>query len=278
MAQGILTPKKPYKGLLLMKKISKVASLLLAVASSVALAAPVKLVVAASPVPHAEILEAIKPQLAKQGVDLEIKVFNDYIQPNVQVEEKHLDANFFQHVPYLDQFNKDRKTHLVVASKPVHIEPFGAYSSKYKKAADIPNGATVAIPSDPTNSARALLLLEKNGLIKLKDPSNIYATEKDITSNPKNLKFKALEAATLPRVLNQVDVALINANYALEAKLVPTRDALFLETKSPYANLLVARPDNKDSDAMRKLAAALTSPEAKKFIQTKYKGAVIPAF
>jgi len=263
-----------------MKRTLAKASTLLAtlLISASALATPVKLVVAASPVPHAEILEAIKPQLAKQGVDLEVKVFNDYILPNLQVEDKHLDANFYQHIPYLDQFNKNRGTHLVVASNPVHIEPFGAYSVKIKKVTELRDGATVAIPNDPTNTARALLLLQQNGLIKLKDPNNINSTEKDITANPKQLKFKALEAATLPRVLNQVDLALINANYALEAKLNPKRDALFVETKSPYANLLVARADNKNSDAVRKLAAALTSPEAKKFIETKYKGAVIPAF
>lgn len=262
-----------------MKRVSKLfAALSLSVAALAVHAENVKLTVAASPVPHAEILEALKPTLAKQGVDLQIKVFNDYVLPNTQVEEKQLDANFFQHIPYLDKFNKDRGTHLVVASKPVHIEPFAAYSSKYKKVADLPQGATVAIPNDPTNAGRALLLLDQGGLIKLKDRKNIYPTTKDIVSNPKNIKIKELEAATLPRVLNQVDIALINANYALEAKLNPKRDALFTETTSPYANLLVARPDNKDSVAMKKLAAALNSPEAKKFIESKYQGAVIPAF
>ncbi|QBJ79858.1 MetQ/NlpA family ABC transporter substrate-binding protein [Aquitalea sp. USM4] len=262
-----------------MKRVSKLfAALSLSVAALAVHAENVKLVVAASPVPHAEILEALKPTLAKQGVDLQVKVFNDYVLPNTQVEEKQLDANFFQHIPYLDKFNKDRGTHLVVASKPVHIEPFAAYSSKYKKVADLPQGATVAIPNDPTNAGRALLLLDQGGVIKLKDRKNIYPTTKDIVSNPKSIKIKELEAATLPRVLNQVDVALINANYALEAKLNPKKDGLFTETTSPYANLLVARPDNKNSAAIKKLAAALNSPEAKKFIETKYQGAVIPAF
>lgn len=261
-----------------MKRFAQFATAVSAVFAAAAIAAPVKLTVAASPVPHAEILEYIKPKLAKEGVDLDIKVFNDYVLPNTQVEEKQLDANYFQHIPYLDKFNKDRGTHLVVASKPVHIEPFGAYSRKVKKAGDLAEGATVAIPNDPTNTGRALLLLEKNGLIKLKDPTNIQSTIKDITANPKKLNFKELEAATLPRVLDQVDLALINANYALEAKLVPTKDALFVETKSPYANLLVARADNKNSDAVKKLAAALTSPDVKKFIDEKYKGSVIPAF
>ncbi|HJV07372.1 MAG TPA: MetQ/NlpA family ABC transporter substrate-binding protein [Chromobacteriaceae bacterium] len=261
-----------------MKHIAKLAAIAALVSSALTLAQPVKLTVAATPIPQAELLEALKPTLAKQGVELDVKVFNDYVQPNLQVEEKHLDANYFQHIPYLEKFNKDRGTHLVSASKPVHIEPFGAYSGKVKKLADLPQGATVAIPNDPTNAGRALLLLDQGGVIKLKNRSNIYPTLKDIAANPKHIKIKELEAATLPRVLNQVDLALINANYALEAKLNPKRDALLVETTSPYANLLVARPDNKNSDAVKKLATALTSPEAKKFIETHYKGAVVPAF
>ncbi len=234
--------------------------------------------VAATAVPHAEILEFVKPKLAKEGVDLQIKVFTDYVQPNVQVAEKKLDANFFQHKPYLDSFNKNKGTTLAVVTN-VHVEPFGAYSQKVKKAADLPEGAKVAIPNDPSNGARALLLLQANGLIKLKDPSNILATKRDIVENPKKLKITELEAATLPRVLNQVDLALINTNYALEAKLVPTRDALFIEgAKSPYANILVARADNKDSAAMKKLAAALTGADVKAFLQQKYQGAIVPAF
>ena len=262
-----------------MKRLATLTAALSLLSASLSFAAaPVKLTVAASAVPHAEILEAIKPTLAREGVDLDIKVFNDYVQPNVQVEEKRLDANYFQHIPYLDEFNKTRNTHLVAASKPIHIEPFGAYSRKFKRISNLPDGATVAIPNDPVNAGRALLLLDKNKVIALKDPSNITATVKSITSNPKHLKFRELEAATLPRVLDQVDLALINANYALEARLVPTRDALFVETRSPYANLLVARDDNRNSDAIRKLAAALASPEVKQFIQSRYKGAVIPAF
>jgi D-methionine transport system substrate-binding protein len=237
-----------------------------------------KLVVAASPVPHAEILEHIKPALAKQGVDLEVKVFTDYVQPNVQLAEKRVDANFFQHKPYLDEFNKNKKTNLVPVVA-VHVEPFGAYSTKVKSASQLPDGATVAIPNDPSNGARALLLLQNNGLIKLKDPSNLLATSRDVVSNPKHLKFRELEAATLPRVLGQVDLALINTNYALEAKLNPTKDALFIEGKqSPYANLLVARPDNKNSAAMQKLARELNSADVKSFLASKYKGAIVPAF
>ena len=238
-----------------------------------------KLVIAATPVPHAEILEFIKPTLAKEGVDLQVKVFTDYVQPAAQTNEKQVDGNFFLHRPYLEEFKKSHKNDIEVAVAKVHVEPFAAYSLKYKKAADIPNGATIAIPNDPSNSGRALLLLARNGLIKLKDINSISATQKDIVDNPKKFKFRELEAATLPRVLNQVDVALINTNYAIEAKLNPVTDSLFIEdANSPYANLLVAREDNKDSPAIKKLVAALNSPAVKKFIQDKYKGAVVPAF
>ncbi|MEN5239375.1 MULTISPECIES: MetQ/NlpA family ABC transporter substrate-binding protein [Pseudomonas] len=236
------------------------------------------LTVAATPVPHAEILNFVKPQLAKEGVELKVKEFTDYIQPNVQVAEKRLDANFFQHQPYLDEFNKAKKTNLVSVAG-VHIEPLGVYSAKVKKLDELASGATVVIPNDATNGGRALLLLDKAGVIKLKDNKNILSTVKDITGNDKGLKFRELEAATIPRVLTQVDAALINTNYALEAKLNPEKDALAIEgSDSPYVNILVARPDNKDSDAMKKLAAALHSPEVKQFITEKYKGAVVPAF
>ncbi|GLH40850.1 MetQ/NlpA family ABC transporter substrate-binding protein [Pseudomonas moraviensis] len=236
------------------------------------------LTVAATPVPHAEILEFVKPALAKEGVDLKVKVFTDYIQPNVQVAEKRLDANFFQHQPYLDEFNKAKGTSLVAVTG-VHLEPLGAYSSKLKKIEELPSGANVVIPNDATNGGRALMLLAKAGVITLKDPTNILSTLKDIATNPKDLKFRELEAATIPRVLTQVDLALINTNYALEAKLDPSKDALVIEgNDSPYVNILVSRQDNKDSDAMKKLAAALHSPEVKQFITEKYKGAVLPAF
>lgn len=250
----------------------------LAAAFSTSAFANEKLVVAATPIPHAEILELIKPTLAKEGVDLEIKVFTDYVQPNVQVAEKRLDANYFQTKPYLDNFNKGKGTNLVTVTG-VHVEPFGGYSKKYKSIDQLPDGATVALPNEGSNSGRALLLLQKAGVIKLKDPSNALATPKDIAENPKHLKFKELESALLPRVLDQVDLDLINTNYALEAKLNPVKDALILEDRnSPYVNYLVARPDNQDSDALKKLSAALTSPEVKAFIEKKYNGAVVPAF
>tara|TARA_B100000212_G_scaffold335575_1_gene307712 strand:+ start:65 stop:847 length:783 start_codon:yes stop_codon:yes gene_type:complete len=237
-----------------------------------------ELSVAATPVPHAEILEFVKPQLAEQGVELDVKVFTDYIQPNIQVDQKRMDANFFQHQPYLDEFNEGRGTNLVTVTG-VHVEPFGAYSSKIESLDALEDGAVVAIPNDPTNGGRALLLLQKAGLITLKDESKITATPRDIAENPKDLDFKELEAATLPRILNQVDIALINTNYALEAGLNPTEDALVIEgSDSPYVNILVARPDNKDSEAMQKLAEALKSDAVRDFIMEKYEGAVVPAF
>ena len=227
----------------------------LAAAFSIGLAhAGEKLVVGATPVPHAEILELIKPTLAKEGVDLEIKVFTDYVQPNVQLSEKRLDANYFQTKPYLDGFNKGKGTNLVTGVG-VHVEPFGGYSKMYKSIADLPEGATVAIPNEGSDAGRALLLLQKNGLITLKDPTNALATPKDIATIPKKLKFRELESAVLPRALGQVDLALINTNYALEAKLNPQKDALIIEgADSPYVNFLVTREDNANSDAIQKLS------------------------
>ena len=260
-----------------MKKVLLFTALAAALTAGIAQANE-KLVVAATPVPHAEILELIKPTLAKEGVDLEIKVFTDYVQPNVQVAEKRLDANYFQTLPYLENFNKGKGTNLVTVVG-VHVEPFGGYSKKIKKIEDLKDGATVAIPNEGSNSGRALLLLQKAGVITLKDPTNAVSTPKDIAKNPHNFKFKELESALLPRVLDQVDLDVINTNYALEAGLNPAKDALIIEdAKSPYVNFLVARPDNKDSDAIQKLAKALTSPEVKAFIEKKYNGAVVPAF
>ena len=251
---------------------------LAAVATFSTAASAEQLSVAATPVPHAELLEFVKPALAEQGVELDVKVFTDYVQPNIQVDQKRMDANFFQHQPYLDEFNNGRGTNLVTVTG-VHVEPFGAYSSKIESLDELKEGAVVAIPNDPTNGGRALLLLQKAGLITLKDESKITATPRDIADNPKDLDFKELEAATLPRILNQVDLALINTNYALEAGLNPSEDALVIEgSESPYVNILVARPDNKDSDAMKKLAAALKSDEVKAFIMDSYEGAVVPAF
>lgn len=234
--------------------------------------------IGATAVPHAEILNMIKPILKEQGVDLVVKEFTDYILPNTQLFEKQLDANFFQHAPYLESQNREKKMDLVPVIG-VHVEPFGAYSKKIKNINELKDGATVAIPNDPSNGGRALLLLENQGLIKLKANAGIEATPNDIEVNTKNLVIKELDAAMLPRALDDVELSLINTNYALQAGLNPVKDALFIEDqKSPYVNILAARPDNKDSEELQKVAKALTSPEVKKFIEEKYQGSIVPAF
>ncbi|KJK03385.1 methionine ABC transporter substrate-binding protein [Pseudomonas sp. 21] len=236
-----------------------------------------KLVVGATPVPHAEILEFVKPELAKEGVDLDIKVFTDFIQPNLQLAQKNLDANYYQYRPFLDDFNKTRHTDLVPVVG-IHIEPFGAYSTKYKSLAELPDGASVAIPNDPVNTGRALVLLAESGLIKLKDPTNPQSTERDITDNPRHLKIRELEGALLARAVKQVDLAFIFANYALEAG-IDTKSALIVEKgKDLYAEFLVARPDNIQDPGIQKLAKVLNSPEVRQFILTRYKGEIAPAF
>ncbi len=237
-----------------------------------------RLVVAATAVPHAEILQVVKPLLEKEGVTLDVRVFNDYVQPNDQLVQKQVDVNYFQTEPYLDAYNRDRKTDLVTVTG-VHIEPFGAYSRRVKSLDELPQGADVVIPNDPSNNSRALILLHTAGVIELKDPTNALSTQRDITANPKGLKFRELDSAMLPRVLDQVDLALINTNYALDAGLKPTEDALAIESSnSPYVNFLVSRTDNRNDPRVQKLARALTSPEVKEFIEKQYQGAVLPAF
>ncbi len=234
--------------------------------------------VGATPVPHAEILNLVKASLEAEGVTLEVQEFTDYVLPNTSLNDKLLDANFFQHLPYLEKFNTENNMALVSVAK-IHVEPMGAYSEKLKSKDEIADGATVAIPNDATNEGRALLLLQAEGFIKLKDENGLTQTPKDIVENPKNLKFQEIEAASLPRVLVDVDFAIINTNYALEASLNPTEDALFIEgDQSAYANILVAREDNKDSEGIQKLIKALQSDEVKKFLEEKYKGAVVPVF
>ena len=232
--------------------------------------------VGASPIPHAEILAQIKPLLAKEGYELQIVEFTDYVTPNKSLVSGDLDANFFQHVPYLENFNKENGSDLTYTVK-VQVEPMGIFSKKIKKLTDLKNGAAVAVPNDPTNETRALKLLEKEGLIKLKSTDNV--TKLDITQNTKNLDIQELDAPQLPRVLGDVDIAVINSNYAMEAKLNPTTDALALEAKdSPYANVLAVKKEDKDKPYIKALSKALNSPEVKKFIIDKYKGAVIPSF
>lgn len=268
---------------LLISMIKKFARQLTAAAVFVLSAAGVQaetLSVAATPVPHAELLEFVRPQLRAQGIDLKVRVFNDYVQPIQATVDKAVDANFFLHRPYLDSFNKEHKTNIVpVPEAAVHVEPFGMYSRKLKRLDELKDGATVVLPNDPSNGGRALLLLQKAGLVTLKDPANILSTSRDLAANPRHLKFRELDAAFLPRALEDADLALINTNYALAAGLQPNRDALVLEgSDSPYANIVTARPENADTPAIAKLMKALRSPETKKFIEEKYKGAIVPAF
>lgn len=236
------------------------------------------LTVGATPVPHAEILESVKDDLSKEGVDLKIKEFSDYIQPDTQLAEKQLDANYYQTIPFLDDYNKQHKTHLVSAGA-IHIEPFGLYSKKIKDVKDLKDGSLIALPNDPANHARALLLLESNDLIKLKKEGDNLPTVADVTDNPKNLKFKEVEAAMLPRVLDDVDAALINTNYALQGGLNPLKDSLLIEGKdAPYGNVIAVREGDENDPRIQKLLKALKSEKVKKFIEDKYEGAVIPAF
>ncbi|MEV7073655.1 MetQ/NlpA family ABC transporter substrate-binding protein [Streptomyces sp. NPDC091972] len=238
------------------------------------------LVVAASPTPHAEILNYVKENLAKKaGLDLEVKEFTDYVTPNTATEDGSVDANYFQNQPYLDDFNKKRGTHIVPVVT-VHLEPLGLYSHKVKSADALKSGATIAVPNDSVNEARALKLLDANGIITLKDGVGNEATPSDIAKNPKNLKFKELEAAQTPRSLDDVDAAVINGNYAIEADLKPASDALVLESadNNPYGNFLAVKEGNEDDPRVKKLAKLLTSPEVKKFIQDKYAGSVIASF
>lgn len=238
----------------------------------------VVLKIGATPVPHAEILNLVKPLLEKENIKLEIIEFQDYVQPNTALADGELDANFFQHKPYLDNFIKERSIDLVAAGN-VHVEPLGLYSKGVKSLSELREGSTIAIPNDATNAARALLLLQANGLIKLKDGIGIGATEKDIAENPKNIKVQPAEAAQLPRVLEDVDAAVINTNYALPAGLNPTRDALVIEGKdSPYANLIAVRKGDENRPEIQKLVEILQSDTVKKFIEDNYDGAIVPAF
>ena len=236
-----------------------------------------KIVIGVTPFPHGEIAKKMKPLLEKEGFILEIKDFTDYIQPNMALAEKSLNANFFQHIPYLENMNKEKNLGLVWVAK-VHIEPLGIYSKKIKKLSELKKGDRIAIPNDPTNGARALKLLQKSGLIKIKDGALV--TAKDITSNPKGLKIIELDAAQLPRTLEDTTASVINTNFAVEAGLIPTKDALVLEGKdSPYANVIAVREADKDSPAVKALVKAVNSPEVKAYIvkELEPKG-IVPAF
>ena len=234
--------------------------------------------IAATPAPHAEILEVVKTILADKGITLNIQVFNDYVQPNTAVEDGAVDANYFQHLPYLEEFNETRGTHLVSVAG-VHIEPMGIYAGRVSSLEDLPDGAVIAVPNDATNEGRALLLLEAQGLITLDDSSNLTATPNNIVDNPKNLEFQELEAATIPSVLADVDLAVINSNYALGAGLNPTTDALAIESSdSPYVNVLVVKEGNENNEAIQALVDALHSDTIRDYITETFDGAVVPAF
>lgn len=238
-----------------------------------------KLVVGASPSPHAEILKEVQSVLKEKGIELEIKEFTDYVQPNLALQDKKLDANYFQHQPYLDDFNSKNNTDIVSAAR-VHYEPMGLYPGKVKSLEALADGASIAVPNDTTNEARALLLLERTGLIKIKPEAGLGATAKDITENPKNIQIKELEAAQLARALPDVDLAVINGNYALEAGFNVATDSLAKEeadseAAQTYANILAIRKGDENREDIKALVEALKSEEVKKFIDEKYKGAVV---
>ncbi|MFI7009644.1 MetQ/NlpA family ABC transporter substrate-binding protein [Streptomyces sp. NPDC050145] len=238
------------------------------------------LVVAATPVPHAEVLNYIKDNLAKkEGLNLEVKEFTDYVQPNNATEDGSVDANYFQTVPYLEDFNKKNGTHLKSVAV-VHLEPLGLYSEKFKKLDDLKKGGTIALPNDADNESRALRFLASTGIIGLKKGAEATATPQDIAKNPKDLQFKEVEAAQTPRSLQDVDGAVINGNYAIGADLNPAKDALALESTkgNAYNNVLAVKAGNENDPRVKKLAKLLTSPEVKKFIEDKYKGSVLPSF
>ena len=255
--------------------------LLLSLAMVLALAAPSfaaeDIVVGVTPFPHKDIMLAAKPLLAKEGYNLVIKEFTDYVQPNMALASKQLFANFFQHEPYLDNMNKEKKLDLVSIGK-VHIEPLGVYSKKIKKIADLKKGNSISVPNDPTNEARALRLLEANGVITIKPGALV--TVADITKNPLGLKFHELDAAQLPRTLDDVTASVINTNFAGEAGLVPARDALVMEgSESPYANIVVVRNEDKDSPKAKALMKAVQSPEVKAYIQKNLvERGIVPVF
>ena len=239
----------------------------------------VKIKIGATPSPHAEILEAAKDALKKKGVEIEIVTYNDYVQPNLATEQGQIDANYFQHLPYLEDFNKENNTHVVSVGK-IHYEPFGIYAGKSKDLKAIQDGAKIAVPNDTTNEARALLLLEANGIIKLKDGAGLTATKQDIVENPHNVDIYEVEAAQIPRSLDSVDFACMNGNYAIQANYKPS-DALAAEDAASeaaqtYANIIAVEEKNKDAEWVKTLVEVLHSKEIQDFINEKYEGGVVP--
>ena len=243
---------------------------------------PVVLKVAATPVPHAEILAQVKDVLAEQGIDLQVKEYNDYVMPNTAVEEGEEDVNFFQHQPYLDNFNQENGTHLVSVAA-IHYEPMGIYAGKTTSIDALPDGATIAIPNDPTNEGRALLLLQAQGLIEIDEAAGLEATPNDITSNPKNIQFMELESAMLANTVEEVDLSVINSNFARAAGFDPVEDSLasedaIAEDSATYANVIVVKEGNEDNAAVQALIKALQTDAVRDFINETYKGAVVPVF
>ena len=237
-----------------------------------------EITVGATAVPHAEILNHIKDDLAADGVTLHVREFSDYLLINPALNDGQIDANFFQHTPYLNGYMAD-SGHQLEAVAAIHIEPIGVYSKTIQSLDELADGAIVAIPNDRTNRGRALVLLEKHGLVHLREGVSIDATLDDIVGNPKNLQINELEAVLIPRALGETDIAVINTNFALEVDLIPSRDAIVMEDiDSPFANVLVVRPENKDDEAVQKLIAALTSQSVRAFLEEKYAGSIVPAF
>ena len=263
-----------------MKKNSKILIALVLVAAVLTAGckkADSALSIGATPVPHVQLLELVRDDLAQQGIALRIVEFSDYVQPNMAVLSGDLDANFFQHLPYLVT-NEDWAENLVSAFG-VHVEPFGLYSNRFDSVDALPNGAVIAIPSDPTNGGRALLLLQANGLITLRAEAGITATPRDIVSNPRNFRFRELEAALLPRTLVDVDAATINGNFALDAGLNPLEDSLIIEgADSPYVNIIVVKKGNEGDARITALRDALLSDKVKDYIYRTYNGGVVAVF
>lgn len=266
-----------------MKKILKVLSIVLLSLSVLTACSKdsgggEKIKIGATPDPHFKILELIKDDLAADGVDLEIEEFTDYITPNVALAQKDLDANFFQHEPYLKDKVAEEGFELVSIGN-VHVEPMALYSETIKDISDLKDGSEIAIPSDNVNGARALILLEVNGLIEVDKEAGLNATERDIVKNPKNLKFKALQAELIPKAIGDVDAAVINGNYAIDAGLNPVEDGLIIEgEESPYANIIAVRKGEEGEEKFKKLLKHLQSDKVKEFIEENYDGGVVPAF
>ncbi|WP_449538541.1 MetQ/NlpA family ABC transporter substrate-binding protein [Ferdinandcohnia sp. Marseille-Q9671] len=237
-----------------------------------------KLLIGVTAGPHEEIVEKVAEVAAKDGLELELKVFSDYVMPNTALDEGNLDVNSYQHLPFLEKFNADHGTKLVTVGKTI-LNPMGVYSDKYESLEDLPKGAKVGLPNDPTNGSRALFVFESAGLIKVKEDVKENATIYDLEENPKEIEFIELDAAQIPKQLGELDAAAINTNFALGAGLNPKEDSIALETTdSPYVNYLVVREENKDDKVLEKLRKAYQSDEVKKFIEEQYKGSVIPSW